>query len=328
MKDNLEEKKMSADGYSSIEDPVTPAGGEKADHKADLNKKVNPKAQSVKDGVTKVTKNAEKVVEACDEDDEDDDQDDDDKDVKESYDISDLFEGLDLSEDFKSKASLVFEAAVNEAALERANEITEHLEENLQEEFNTVLQESIDEIVENLDGYLDYVIAEWMEENALQVESGIKVEMAESLMDGLRTLFSEHNIDIDEETVDVVSGLEEELEEITETANKAINELLALEEELQAIKAERVFESMVEGLSTAQAERFKILSEKLDHSDLDAYAEDLGVLKESFFKKKSSSVISEDLDREGEALIEETVKTNQSPYADVNALAKALKNYK
>jgi hypothetical protein len=335
MTDNLQEKK-SADGYSTSADAVTPEGGAATQSStgADLKKKVDPNAETVTDGVTKKTNKPEEVFEGEDKDmkkkmsDAEDNAEEDEEEMEESYDINSLFEGMDLSEDFKSKASMVFEAAVNEAASAKSSALAEEIEDNLKEEFETTLSESLDDIVENLDGYLDYIVKEWMEENELAIESGIKVEMAESFMDGLKGLFEEHNVEIDEETIDVVAELEEELKEARKSANKVINERLALEEEVQELRASNVFDTMVEGLSSAQVERFRILSEKLNKSDLDEYQEDLNTLKESFFKKKNEAVISEDLDREGEELmVEETAPAKLSQYDSVNAYANALKTF-
>lgn len=312
MTDNLEEKK-SADGQSEIMDPVTPEGGEakQSPTGADVKKKVDPKADKVDDGETEVTMNPEVVVE------------------EESFDFTSLFEGLDLSEDFKQKASLVFEAAVNEAAAEKATALAEEIQTDLQEEFETALAESLDEIIENLDGYIDYIVKEWMQENKVAIESGIKVDMAESLMESLKEVFYNHNIEIDEETIDIVAELEEELKEARDTANKAINESLDLERDLNDLRAEKIFEGMTEGLSVQQAERFRVLSEKLDRSDLNSYESDLSTLKESFFKPSKPAVISEDLDREGDELIvEETTQQRVSRYDSVNAYAQALKNIK
>ena len=336
MTENLEEKKMSADGHSSIPTPVTADGGEPKHSPtgADKKKKVDPTADSVADGVTKKTNKPEVAVEGYkkkmkEEDDYDDEDEKDEDDLEESVDIAGLFEGLDLSEDFKSKAQLVFEAAVNEAATTKASAIAESLEEDLQEQFETSLNESLEEIVENLDSYLDYVVQEWMEENEVAIESGIKVEMAESFMEGLKELFYEHNVEIDEETIDVVAGLEEELAEMKETANKAINGTIALEEELQALRAERVFATMTEGLSQSQVERFRVLSEKLDHDDLDSYQDDLKTIKESFFKKSSETTIAEDLDEAaGELIVEETVHVKRSTDDTVNTYASFLNNLK
>jgi hypothetical protein len=313
MAGNLDEKKMAADGHSSIEDPVTPAGGKaKQSHTgADKMLKVDPTADTVEDGVTKKTNNPEKVVEDV------------------SFDLSGLFEGTGLSEEFMKKASVVFEAAVNEAAEAKAQAITESIERDLKEQFDSALQESLDEIIENVDGYLDYVVAEWMKENKVAVESGIKVEMAESLLQGLKELFYEHNVEIDDATVDVVGGLEEEIAELKAAANQAINERLEFESQLRAMKAEKVFSTMVEGLSTAQVERFRMLSEKIDCSNLDAYKIDLATLKESFFKTKASIVPGGDLDREGEALITESAtQPVRSEYPSINALAEAMKKLK
>ena len=320
MAENLEEKKMSADGQSSVESPVTPEGGV-AKHSptgADKKTKVDPTADEVADGVTKVTKNAEKAVEFAEE-----------AELEEAVGISGLFEGLDLSEEFKARAELVFEAAVNEAATTKANEIVEGVEADLKEQFDAALSESLDEIVENLDSYLDYVVQEWMSENEVAIESGIKVEMAESLMDGLKELFYEHNVSIDEETIDVVAELEEEVAAAKESANRAINESISLNEELKTLRAEKVFATMTEGLSQSQTERFRVLSEKLDNSDLDAYAADLATIKESFFKKKTENVISEDLDEAaGELIVEDAAPVKRSGDAEIDAYASFLNNLK
>ena len=329
MPDNLQEK-MSADGQSEIMDPVTPEGGsaKQSPTGADTKKNVGGKPASVRDGVTKATRKPEVVVEE-DEDENDDDKDEMEDEMEESFDISSLFEGLDLSENFKERASLVFEAAVNEAAADKAMSLADDIQEELQEEFETALSESLDEIVENLDGYLDYVINEWMENNEVAIESGIKVEMAESLMESLKDVFYSHNISIDEDTIDVVAELEEELKEAREVANKAINESLNLEIELQEAQAERIFEGMTQGLSAQQTERFRVLAEKLDRNDLNSFEEDLGTLRESFFKPTKASVIKEDLDTEGdEYIVEEAAPKRTSQYDSVNAYAQALNSIK
>lgn len=320
MAENLEEKKMAADGQSSVEDPVTGAGGEATQSKtgADTKKKVDPSADTIADGVTKVTKNAEKAVEFAEE-----------VELEEAVGISGLFEGLDLSEDFKAKANLVFEAAVNEAATVKAQTIVEAVESDLKEQFDAALNESLDEIVENLDSYLDYVVKEWMKENEVAIETGIKVEMAESFMEGLKELFYEHNVQIDEETVDVVAELEEELAAAKEAANRAINESIEINEELQTLRAERTFATMTEGLSSSQVERFRVLSEKLDNTDIVSYEKDLSTIKESFFKKKTEMTISEDLDEvAGEILLDEAAPMKKSGDAAIDAYAAFLTNLK
>ena len=318
----LDEKFTVDDGGSTVKssevpDAATPAGGTAKKKKADVKKAVDPSADKVdaatpgQGAVKEETQEveAEAVVEEVVEIDES---------------ISAMFEGMDLSEDFKSKVTLVFEAAVNEQAAIKAEAIIAEKTETLETEMNESVKTVTDGILENLDSYLDYVVEEWMKENELAIETGVKVEMAESLMGGLKTLFEEHNIEVDDETVDVVVGLEEELEAIKTTANEAINENVALSNAIAALKAERVFEEMTEDLTVTQRERLKVLSEKLDVDNIDEYATDLGVLKESFFSNK---VVVEEVAEEEEIITEDTEVKQVAPisdYSSINALVGAL----
>lgn len=244
--------------------------------------------------------------------------------------FSSLFEGTDLSEEFKQKASLVFEAAVNEAATLKANEIAESLEEKFQTELEEAVNESMGEIVENLDAYLDYVVTEWMEENAVAIESSVKVTMAESLMAGLKDLFESHNIQINEETIDVVSELEEQIEELKTEANAAINESIELKNEIAQLRAEKVFNEVTEGLTVTQVERMRVLSEKLDISDLSEFGNNLETLKESFFKSKLDTTknLTESVDEENEIMLEETKPQRVSEFDSVNSIVSFLNSRK
>lgn len=303
-KDDLQEFKADhTDGDvikgSEIPDPVEAEGGAVQNKLADVKKPGDPKPFSNPGAVT--------VAEETDA-------------------FASLFEGTDLSEDFKQKASLVFEAAVNEAATLKANEIAENLEEKFQEEFEEAVNESMGEIIENLDSYLDYVVAEWMEENAVAIESGVKVAMAESLMAGLKDLFETHNIQIDEETMDVVSELEDQIEELKTEANNAINENIELKNEIAQLSAEKVFNEVTEGLTVTQVERMRILSEKLDISDISDFGSNLETLKESFFKDKSNSVkpLVENTEEENEIMLEETKPQRVSQFDSVNSIVSFL----
>lgn len=298
-------------------DVVTPEGGASKKRKADTNKVVDAKADTVK--------------ESSDEEMEDEDEDEK-SDMAESF-VA-LFEGADLTEEFKEKVQLVFEAAVNEAASEKTREITESLEaefetklnesvQEIEENMTTSISESMDEILENLDSYLDYIVSEWMEENEIAIESGVKVEMAESLMEGLMTLFSEHNLDVSEETIDVVSDLEGKLSESSDLQNALMSKNITLAEEVAALKSEKAFDEICEDLTDSQKERMRILSEKLDHNEIDSYKSDLSTLKESFFKKEAI-VISEQVEDESEILTEETSTSRVSEYDSVNAIVAAL----
>ena len=242
-------------------------------------------------------------------------------DVQES--IASIFEGMDLSEEFTSKVTMVFEAAVHEAATVKAEAIIAEKTEILESEMKESVDAAVEKIVENLDSYLDYVVEEWMKENELAIEAGVKVEMAESLMDGLKSLFEEHNIEVNEETVDVVAGLEEEVTQLKNTANETINENVELHKQIASLKAESAFNEMTEDLTITQRERLKVLSEKLYTSDINEYKADLTTLKESFFTSKK--VVAEEIQEEQEIISEGTaLKRPTSDYSSINALVESL----
>jgi len=320
MSKELDEKFVADDGVSTVEDPVTPAGGTIKKKKADVKKAVDGKADKV-DAVTPGqgavkeeadSADSEVVVEVVE--------------IEES--IASIFEGMDLSEEFTSKVTLVFEAAVHEAASIKANTIIAEKTEALEVEMKESVDSAVEKIVENLDSYLDYVVEEWMKENALAIEAGVKVEIAESLMTGLKSLFEEHNIEVNEETVDVVAGLEEEVVSLKTTANDTINENVALHKQIASLKADQAFSEMTEDLTITQRERLKVLSEKLDVQDIAEYKKDLRTLQESFFASKKV-VVEEVSDEEQEIMTEETVVAKPaSDYSSINALSEFLNSRK
>ena len=312
MSNELDEKFVEKSGgagvpAAEIMDPATPAGGVHKKKKADVNKKVDPTADKVaaapmqaEDSEVDSDEIVEEVIE-----------------VAES--IATIFEGMDLSEEFTAKATMVFEAAVNEAASVKADAVIVEKTTALEESMQEALEESVEGMLENLDSYLDYVVEEWMTENEVAIEAGIKVEMAESLMDGLKGLFEEHNINVEEETLDVVAELEEEIETLKANANKAIVENVELKKARDVSTASAVFAEMTEGLTLVEQESFKVLSEKLAFDDVDSYKSDLETLKESFFKKAKPLVEEA---AEEEALITEDTEVKQplSEHSTINAL--------
>lgn len=309
MANDLEEKFVADDGVSTVPDTVTPAGGVAKKKLADVDKKVDPKADKLDGAATPgQTKVAEEIEEEIS--------------IEES--IASIFEGMDLSEDFRGKVTMVFEAAVNEAAAEKANAAAQEMEEQFRTQSKKEIEEAMDDIVENLDSYLDYVVNEWLQENEVAIETGIKVQMAESLMEGLKELFTEHNIEVDEDTIDVVAGLEEEIAELKGEFNKTIDENIELSKAVLSLEAEKVFEEMTEGLTVSQRERLRTLSENLDVTDLDSYTSNLETLKESFFKKSKPSLNESTYEDEDEIITEEETKKPSSQYANVNALVEAL----
>lgn len=322
MSNELDEKFVEKSGgdvvpAAEVQDTTTPEGGEIKKKKADVKKSADPKA----DKVDKVTPGQTGAVAEEAEEAESDAVVEEVVEIEES--IQAMFEGVDLSEEFKSKVTLVFEAAVNEAATAKAEVVIAEQTEALETEMKESVDTAVEKIVENLDSYLDYVVEEWMKENELAIETGVKVEMAESLMSGLKGLFEEHNIEIDDETIDVVAGLEEEVENLKTTANEKISENVDLQRQVAALNADRVFDEITEDLTITQRERLKVLSEKLDVQDIAEYKTDLSTLKESFFAKKATVV--EEAEEEQEIITEETaVKRPVSDHSSINALVESL----
>jgi len=149
--------------------------------------------------------------------------------------------------------------------------------------------------------------------------------MAESLLGGLKDLFNEHNIEIDEDTFDVVDSLEKQVAELEEGSNGLVNENIELKAAISSMKAEKVFESMTEGLSENQVERFKVLSEKLDVEDIEDYTSNLSVIKESFFSEgKIATPKVEDVEEDEIILEEQEVTKPASDYTSINALVEAF----
>lgn len=250
----------------------------------------------------------------------------------ESSDFASLFEGTDLSEDFKKKAQIVFDAAVNEEVEKRIEGISEQTSERIELEINEAIETQITELSENLNSYLDYVVKEWFEDNKLAIESATKVEMAESLMEGLKSLAEEHGIEIEESQKDIIGDLEAKLEEANDEMNETLNENIALKMELAKVKATEKFNEISEGLSQVQKEKFRTLSEKLSFGDLDEYESNLNTIKETFFKDKKSNDLLEEIDTldEEERMLDEEIEDTSknpkvSPYEDINRLASMLK---
>ena len=307
-----DEKFVSDDGVSTVPGPVTPEGGEGKKDKLKKTKTDEPKGagEAVKTPATEEV--AVEEVETIEE-------------IVIESSIESIIEGEDLSEDFKSKITLVFEAALNEEISKREETIREELTASLDATLEEAVTEKLDTISENVDKYLDYVVTEWMGENEIAIEAGIKVEMAESLMSGLKNLFVEHNVAVSEETVDVVESLEGQVSDLEEKANTLVSENIDLQKEIASYKAGQKFDELAEGLSENQVERLKVLSEKLDVEDIEAYAENLQVIKESFFSDK---VIVEKHDVQAETdeiiLEEQEVTKPTSDYTSINALVEAF----
>lgn len=311
------------DGVSEVPAPSAPEGG-----KAEMDpKKKKATADSMEKVKAEEVEQDQEVLEAAEEEEVVEE-------VVVETSVASLFEGEELSEEFKNKIEVVFEAAVSERVAKEIASIEEELTSKLESDLQESVTDRVEEIVENLDKYLDYVVNEWMEENEVAIEAGIKVEMAESFMVGLKDLFEQHNVEIDEETFDAVASLEEEIEALRQEANELVEANIELQRKLDDDAAEDIFAEMTEGLTDVQEERFRILAESLNRSDLEVYAKNLQVIKESFFAESNEevtstgSVLKDNLGDEEEVVIEEDVKAPASEYSSINALVEALNTRK
>ena len=245
------------------------------------------------------------------------------EDVSVTEDVSAMFEGADdLTEGFKDKATTIFEAAVVAKVNEQLEKISTNFEAELSEEVETVRKE----MTENLDQYLDYVVEQWMEENRLAVEQGLKAEMVEDFLKGLKGLFEDHYVEIPDEKVDVV----EELAAKTEELESKLNEQIEKNVELRGVVAQydrgQMVESVSNGLTDTQKAKFETLAEGIDFSDEESFTNKLNIVRESYFGKGEDVTSSYQLD-DDEPLLEETSeKTIPSEMAGyVNAISRSIK---
>ena len=226
----------------------------------------------------------------CDEK-EDDDDDDDIEEKNEDYtldlsdDIKTLTDGeTGLSEGFKDKAQTIFESAVDS----KVKEITMFLDEEYEEKYETQLTESVDFIVESVNKYLDYVVNEWLKENELAVENGLRTEIAENFIDGLKNLFQENYMEVPEEKTDLVQELADKVDSLKEELNEVEKANMTLFEELNRYRKDSIIEEHSTNLTLSQRERFKELCEGVDFSSEEQFTKKVRILKESYFNNNNN----------------------------------------
>ena len=226
-------------------------------------------------------------------------------------DVEALIQGEELSEEFKEKAATIFEAAV----FAKVNEEVNSRVETLEEQYKTQLEESIletrTEMVQKVDDYMNYVVKEWMQENELAIEKGIRSEIVEDFMVGLKNLFVEHYIDIPDEKVDLVDDLFAKVEDLEESLNKEMEKNVEMQSDLREYKKFEAVASISEDLTDVQVEKMQKLAESIDFENEEQYAEKLQVIKENYFPAKGSVTSEESTtndDSQQEVLTEEEAK--------------------
>ena len=244
------------------------------------------------------------------------------EDIDISEDLTAIFGSNDLSEEFKSQVQTVFEAAV-------VSKINEELE-SLEESFNIKLDESTDEIVdtvtEKVDSYLGYVVEEWMQENELAVERGIKAEITEEFIGGLKQLFEDHYIDVPEEKVDVVDSLADRVEDLESKLNESIETNINLSATVKEFQKDEVVSELSDQLTDIQSEKLRGLSEGVGFEDVDQYKEALGTIKENYFPRTTQGravVVDEEFEVSENGIVDEAPQ-NASMSRYVNTIGRTV----
>ena len=236
-------------------------------------------------------------------------------------DVKALFGNEDLSEEFKDKAATVFEAAV-------VSKINEHIDI-----YNTTVQSSFvedvktikEEMAEKMDSYMDYVVEQWSDENKLAIEQGLKNELIEDFMKGLKGLFEEHYIDIPEEKVDVVEELAAKNEELQAQLNAEIERNVEIKKDLDENSKDKMVDTVSEGLTETQKDKFKTLAEGIDFSDKETYQKKLETIKESYFVEETQKEVTSPIGDTEEPLDEEVKQPKGSMAGYVNAISRITK---
>ncbi len=285
LENNLDLAEVKATGEDSVSaDAVTGSGGAVKKRKGDVKKAADAKADDIEDDVkTPQGKNDAGMHES----------------------IERMFEGTELSEDFKTQTVAIFEAAVQEKVIAEKASLEEKFESDLQEQVDA----TVDELVEKVDQYLDYVVESWMDDNKVQIESNVKVEVAESLLSSIKGLVTEHNMEINDEQKDIVSELEGKLEESTTKYNEIVEQMIEVREAKAKADLEIAFKTISEDLTDTQIEKLRVLSEGVSYESVDEYSTKVEAIKANYFIE-SAPVVEDETD-----LLQEEVAEEAKPEA-------------
>jgi len=240
------------------------------------------------------------------------------EDIDVSADVKALFGDEDLSEEFKSSATTIFEAAV----LSKINEVLETVCVDLDEEVSSEKEEILESLSSRLDDYLEYVVEEWSKDNELAIQQGARLEITENFMSGLRVLFTENYIDIPEEKVDLVDELAEKVQELEASFNSEIEKNISLTKDFSEMKKESILQVVSENLSDTQSEKLRSLSEGIDFENDEDYKRKLETVKENYFPAEESVGLDDEEPLYDEG-IEKGVDDSMSAY--MGAITRSIK---
>ena len=222
-----------------------------------------------------------------------------------------------LSEEFKTKTAIIFEAAVKS----KISEEIDRLETQYKEELDAEISQTRDDMVEKVDSYLNYVVETWMEENKVAIETGLRTEIAEGFMNNLKDLFTESYIEVPESKVDLVDDLAEQVEELETAVNESTSRALAMAEELEVYKRDAIIREASRDLAETQIEKLKSLVSNVDFEDDNTFAHKVATVKESYFNVKSTDTTILEADESDD----ESVETNDVMDQYLRAIRKSAK---
>lgn len=251
--------------------------------------------------------------------------------TKESVDFSSIFAGEDLTEEFKLKVTTMFEAVVAQkvSAVEATLvEAMEAMQEEMAQQALTEATELEEGLIERVDGYLDYMVEQWMEKNELALESGIKSDLFESFMSGMQNLFTEHMINVPEDKVEILEQQAEVIDELEGKFDELLSENVSLKQTLKSIAKQNQIVEATEGLSDVEAERFMDLAEELSYDNEEVFGKKLVLIREQFFgSTKESNELSESV-VSSEPLLESVEEGRKQPMSQIDKLAAQISRSK
>jgi hypothetical protein len=216
-----------------------------------------------------------------------------------------------LSEEFKAKTAILFEAALQQKVAEEA----ERLEANYQERLEEETSAHRTELVEKVDSYLNYVVEQWMEENKLAIQNGLRTEIAENFMTGMKELFVESYIDVPDSKIDLVDDMADQIDELEEALSHQTAESIKLIEQVNQMRKEQIVSEAVSDLAETQAEKFRTFFESVDFDDEESFVAKVSTVKEAHFSSTSTATVAEDVEVDEDAdegqIVESTGAMNQ-----------------
>jgi hypothetical protein len=229
-------------------------------------------------------------------------------DIDVADDVSALFGNEDLSDEFKDRATTVFEAAI----VAKVNEQLEKISIETDAEIEAEISKYDNEMTEKVDDYMDYVIKEWMEDNQLAIEKGLRSELTEDFLNGLHNLFAEHYIDIPEEKVDVAEELAQKVEELEDALNTEIGKNVELNKVVNESKKSEVFNRVADGLVDTEIEKLQSLATGIEYSE-DDYEEKLNIVKEQYFSGNKEDLLVSVVESDGNTEVELAEEEGSKP---------------